>query len=131
MHPSLLVHQELHSPSYSMLPSVSGSDSYVQHSPADQRGRYARPWRVVEGPGARQEAALPRLICSASSTRPWPGSPVAASALRGGGVDGVVATTWQAPRTWTGSAAVSTVVVQWFPNNLACNSPGYISNIEL
>ena len=42
------------------------------------------------------------------------GFPVAASALRGGG-DGVAAT----------------VVVPWFPNNLACNSPGSISNIEL
>lgn len=29
---------------------------------ADQRGRYARPGAVVEGPGARQEAALPHLI---------------------------------------------------------------------
>ena len=34
--PSLLVHQELHPPSYSTPPSVSGSDSYVQHNPADQ-----------------------------------------------------------------------------------------------
>ena len=41
-HPSLSVHQGLHPPSYSMLPSVSGSDSYVQHSPADQPLRMSR-----------------------------------------------------------------------------------------
>ena len=30
-----------------------------------------------------------------------------------------------------GYGVVPTVVVPWFPNNLACNSPGAISNIEL
>ena len=49
----------------------------------------------------------------------------------GRGVDGVVATTRQALRTRTGSAAVSTVIVQWFPNILARNSRAHLSNIEI
>lgn len=41
--------------------------------PLTSAGRYARPGLVVEGPGACQEAALPHLIRSTVSTRPWPG----------------------------------------------------------
>ena len=54
------------------------------------------------------------------------GFPVAASALRGGGGRGVGV-------AFRGGVygATSTVVVPWFPNNLARNSRAHLSNIEI
>ena len=65
---------------------------------------------MVEGPGAGEEAALPHLIRIHRRGR---------GRFSGRGL----AVCW--------GAAVSTVIVSWFPNNLARNSRAHLSNIEI
>ena len=71
---------------------------------------------MVEGSGACEEASVPHLNRVVSLTRPRvSGRGLRASWWRQCGVDGVA----------------STVVVPWFPNNLARNSRAHLSNIEI